>query len=266
MFASATTHMAQSPRMTANEWANPQASVHGTSSRASFPCIKRCRRLVFIDGQMCETCANQRCKGVGCPNRRSTQSDWCDECSEQLVHMQGYAECPSPDCFQLIPPNKMRCTQCNVAKPHTQEMRIRCETCKALVIVQPGRVTRCSRCGADPTVPPGRAATGPHQPQGRSGRTDHRIRGPRAGCRDQDGPRKRRGSTEYQVPNSPPQGSGPPSGHPGLPGGPLNGPGRPPGGPLDDSQDDDDDEQSDEEESEEDGAPTGRSYIVVKAS
>ena len=127
MFASATTHMAQSPRMTANEWANPPAAAHGTSNRASFPCIRRCRRLVFINGQMCETCANLRCKGVGCPNKRSTQSDWCDECTDQLLHnvMQGYTKCPSPKCFQLIPPNQMRCSQCNAAKKHTQEMRIR---------------------------------------------------------------------------------------------------------------------------------------------
>ena len=106
MFTSATTHMAQSPRMTANEWANPPVSAHGTSNRALFPCIRRCRRLVFINGQMCETCANLRCKGVGCPNKRSTQSDWCDECTDQLVHMQGHTECPSTNCFQLIPPTR----------------------------------------------------------------------------------------------------------------------------------------------------------------
>ena len=88
MFASATAHMVQSPKMTANKWANPPAAAHGTSNRASFPCIRRCRRLVFIDGQMCETCANLRCKGVGCPNKRSAQSDWCDECTDQLLHIK----------------------------------------------------------------------------------------------------------------------------------------------------------------------------------
>ena len=260
MFASATTHMAQSPRMTANEWANPPAAAHGTSNRASFPCIRRCRRLVFINGQMCETCANLRCKGVGCPNKRSTQSDWCDECTDQLLHtvMQGYTKCPSPKCFQLIPPNQMRCSQCNAAKKHTQEMRIRCETCRTLVIIQPERVNRCSRCGADPTVPPGRAATGPQQPQSRAGGTSHYRQGSGDGGPENGRHRRRKGSTEFQPPNSPPRGPGPPGGPPGPSGGPPNGPGRPFGGPPDDSGDDDEDDHSAEDSSDSEGPHAGR--------
>ena len=103
-----------------------------------------------------------------------------------------------------------------------------------------------------------RAATGPQQPQSRAAGTDHRSRGSTDGGLGNGRHRKRRGSTEYQPPNSPPRGSAPPGGHPGPPGGPPNGPGRPPGGPPYDSGDDD--EQSDEDTSDAGGPRTGRCY------